>query len=172
MSVETRTALRDSVISTLKNTFTNAQNVAGGVAFYSDVVDEETGLLLPVEIKVTVKNTKPTAHADAYNLEEAVAKAASRPGRRVADPEKKAQREAEKAASTARKNANVAIVREWVQNGNLDHPMRASEVKEQIPEFADMNQMYVGTFLVALVKEGILTYTLDEKRRKCYMVKE
>lgn len=168
MSVEIRTALRNNVIETLKQTFPNAQPVVGGVAFYSDVVDEETGLLFPVEIKVAIKNTKPTAHADAYNLEDAIAKAASRPGRRTADPEKKAAEAAKKAEATARKEANISILRNWVNNGNLKGNMLASEVKNSVPEFENVMTMQVGTYLLSLVKEGLLAFEIDEKKRKQY----
>ena len=98
MAFEVRDALRAKVIETLISTFPGAQKVVGGVAFHSDVVDEETGMLFPVELKVTVKNTKDTARSKAYDLDAEVEKAATRPGRRVADPAKKAEREAAKEA--------------------------------------------------------------------------
>ena len=82
MAIETRDALRSKVIETLMSTFPGAQKVVGGVAFHSDVVDEETGMLFPVELKVTVKNTKDTARSKAYDLDAEVEKAAARPGRR------------------------------------------------------------------------------------------
>jgi hypothetical protein len=48
MSIETRDALRSKVMDTLMSTFPGAQKVVGGVAFLSDVVDEQTGMLFPV----------------------------------------------------------------------------------------------------------------------------
>ena len=154
MAIEIRDALRTKVMDTLLSTFPGAQKVVGGVAFLSDVVDEETGLLYPVELKVTVKNTKDTARSKAYDLDAEVAKAADRPGRRVADPAKKA--------------ANVAILKDWVVANLPAEGMIPSTIAKAIPEFEGLNQMQVGTYLKALVDEGVLEFTLDEKRHKVY----
>ena len=168
MAIETRDALRAKVIETLLSTFPGAQKVVGGVAFHSDVVDEETGMLFPVELKVTVKNTKDTARSKAYDLDAEVQKAAERPGRRIADPAKKAEREAAKAAAGERKAANVAILRNWVTANLPAEGMIPSVIAQNVPEFEGLNQMQVGTYLKALVDEGVLTYALDEKRHKLY----
>ncbi len=168
MAFETRDALRAKVIETLLSTFPGAQKVVGGVAFHSDVVDEETGMLFPVELKVTVKNTKDTARSKAYDLDAEVQKAASRPGRRVADPAKKAEQEAAKAAAAERKAANMNILREWVKTNLPAEGMIPSAIKENCPELGHLNQMQMGTLLTALAKEGVLKFDLDEKRHKVY----
>lgn len=171
MSIEIRDALRAKVIDTLLNTFPGAQKVVGGVAFHSDMVDEMTGMLFPVEIKVTVKNTANTARSKAYDLDAEVAKFNDRPGRRVADPAKKAEQDAAKAAAQERKAANVAILKNWIDAGNLpEEGMMPSQIALAIPEFVDagINNMQVGTYLSALVEEGVLTFTLDAKRHKIY----
>ena len=168
MAIEIRDALRTKVMDTLMSTFPGAQKVVGGVAFLSDVVDEETGLLFPVELKVTVKNTKDTARSKAYDLDAEVAKAAERPGRRQADPAKKAAKDAEKAAATERKAANVAILKEWVKKNLPEDGMIPSAIARAVPEFEGLNQMQVGTYLKALVDEGVLVFNLDEKRHKVY----
>lgn len=168
MAIEIRDALRSKVMDTLMSTFPGAQKVVGGVAFLSDVVDEETGLLFPVELKVTVKNTKDTARSKAYDLDAEVAKAAERPGRRQADPAKKAAKDAEKAAAAERKAANVAILKEWVKKNLPEDGMIPSAIARAVPEFEGLNQMQVGTYLKALVDEGVLIFNLDEKRHKVY----
>lgn len=168
MSMETRDALRTKVMDTLLATFPGAQKVVGGVAFLSDVVDEATGMLFPVELKVTVKNTQDTARSKAYDLDAEVAKAAERPGRRQADPAKKAARDAEKAAAAERKAANVAILKDWVKDNLPAEGMIPSVIAANVPAFEGLNQMQVGTYLKALVEDGTLTYTLDEKRHKVY----
>lgn len=168
MAIEIRDALRSKVMDTLMSTFPGAQKVVGGVAFLSDVVDEETGLLFPVELKVTVKNTKDTARSKAYDLDAEVAKAAERPGRRQADPAKKAAKDAEKAAAAERKAANVAILKEWVKKNLPEEGMIPSAIARAVPEFEGLNQMQVGTYLKALVEEGVLVFNLDEKRHKVY----
>jgi hypothetical protein len=168
MAFEVRDALRAKVIETLISTFPGAQKVVGGVAFHSDVVDEETGMLFPVELKVTVKNTKDTARSKAYDLDAEVEKAATRPGRRVADPAKKAEREAAQTAAAERKAANVAILRDWVKENLPAEGMIPSVIAANVPAFEGLNQMQVGTYLKALVEEGVLTFTLDEKRHKVY----
>lgn len=168
MAIEIRDALRSKVMDTLMSTFPGAQKVVGGVAFLSDVVDEETGLLFPVELKVTVKNTKDTARSKAYDLDAEVAKAAERPGRRQADPAKKAAKDAEKAAAAERKATNVAILKEWVKKNLPEDGMIPSAIARAVPEFEGLNQMQVGTYLKALVDEGVLVFNLDEKRHKVY----
>ena len=168
MAIEIRDALRNKVMDALLSTFPGAQKVVGGVAFLSDIVDEETGLLFPVELKVTVKNTKDTARSKAYDLDAEVEKAAARPGRRVADPAKKAANDAAKAAAAERKATNVAILKDWVKTNLPEEGMIPSNIAKAIPEFDGLNQMQVGTYLKALVDEGILVFTLDEKRHKVY----
>ena len=168
MAIETREALRSKVMDTLMSTFPGAQKVVGGIAFLSDVVDEASGLLFPVELKVTVKNTQDTTRSKAYDLDAEVAKAAERPGRRQADPAKKAAKDAEKAAAAERKAANVAILKEWVKKNLPEDGMIPSAIARAVPEFEGLNQMQVGTYLKALVEEGVLVFNLDEKRHKVY----
>ena len=168
MAFEVRDALRNKVIETLLSTFPGAQKVVGGVAFHSDVVDEETGMLFPVELKVTVKNTKDTARSQAYDLDAEVQKAASRPGRRVADPAKKAEREAAAAAASARKAANVAILKNWVTANLPAEGMTSSQILEACEELNGLNAMQIGTYCATLADEGVVQYSLDEKHRKTW----
>ena len=168
MAFEVRDALRAKVIETLISTFPGAQKVVGGVAFHSDVIDEETGMLFPVELKVTVKNTKDTARSKAYDLDAEVEKAANRPGRRVADPAKKAEQEAAKAAAAERKAANVAILKDWVATNLPAEGMLSSQILAACEELNHLNAMQMGTCLAALADAGIVSYSLDEKRRKVW----
>ena len=168
MAFEVRDALRAKVIETLLSTFPGAQKVVGGVAFHSDVVDEETGMLFPVELKVTVKNTKDTARSKAYDLDAEVEKAANRPGRRVADPAKKAEQEAAKAAAAERKAANVAILKNWVTANLPAEGMLSSQILAACDELAHLNAMQIGTCLSTLADAGVVQYALDEKRRKVW----
>jgi hypothetical protein len=46
--------------------------------------------------------------------------------------------------------------------------MIPSVIAANVPAFEGLNQMQVGTYLKALVEEGVLTFTLDEKRHKVY----
>lgn len=168
MAFEVRDALRAKVIETLLSTFPGAQKVVGGVAFHSDVVDEETGMLFPVELKVTVKNTKDTARSKAYDLDAEVEKAANRPGRRVADPAKKAEQEAAKAAAAERRAANVAILKDWVVANLPAEGMLSSQILTACDELAHLNAMQIGTCLSTLADAGVVQYALDEKRRKVW----
>ena len=168
MAFEVRDALRNKVIETLLSTFPGAQKVVGGVAFHSDVVDEETGMLFPVELKVTVKNTKDTARSKAYDLDAEVEKAANRPGRRVADPAKKAEREAAQAAAAERKAANVAILKEWATANLPAEGMLSSDILKACEELSHLNAMQIGTYLSALADAGVVEFHYDEKRRKVW----
>ena len=168
MAIEVRDALRTKVIDTLLATFPGSQKVVGGVAFHSEVVDEETGMLFPVELKVTVKNTKDTARSKAYDLDAEVAKAAERPGRRIADPVKKAEAEAAKAAAAERKAANVAILKGWVEANLPAEGMLSSQISEACEELNHLSAMQIGTLCAALADAGVMQYQLDEKRRKVW----
>lgn len=167
MDVMTRDALRTAVIDKLLADFPKAQKVAGGVAFMSETLDEETGLYFPVEIKVSVKNTQATARSEAYDFEKAVADFAAKPGRRQADPAKKAEREAAHAASVAKKNANLKVLRDWIAGHEMNE-MTATMVYEAIPELQTGTLMAVGTLLKELVEDGTVVVTLSEKRKKLY----
>ena len=46
--------------------------------------------------------------------------------------------------------------------------MIPSAIARAVPEFEGLNQMQVGTYLKALVDEGVLVFNLDEKRHKVY----
>lgn len=168
MSIEVRDALRAKVLESLISTFPDAQKVVGGVAFLSDVVDPETGMLFPVELKVTIKNTKDTARSKAYDLDAEVAKAAERPGRRVADPAKKAELEAAKAAAQERKAANAAILKDWLVANLPEEGMIPSVIKANCTELEHLNQLQIGQLLTHLVNEGVVEFVLDQKRRKIY----
>ena len=168
MDILTRDALRTAVIDKLLADFPKAQKVAGGVAFISETMDEETGLYFPVEIKVAVKNTQATARSEAYDFEKAVADFAAKPGRRVADPATKAEREAAKEVTAAKKAANLAALRDWVAHNDMVE-MTATEVYNAVPELqASIQLMAVGTLLKTLVEEGLVNVTLSDKRKKLY----
>ena len=167
MDIMTRDALRTAVIDKLLTDFPKAQKVAGGVAFVSETLDEETGLYFPVEIKVAVKNTQATARSEAYDFDKAVADFAAKPGRRVADPAKKAEREAAKAETAAKKAANTKVLTDWVATHDVDH-MTATEIYNAIPELQTSTLMATGSLLKTLVEEGVLVVELNDKRKKLY----
>lgn len=168
MDTLTRDALRAKVIEELMNTFPKGQKVAGGIAFLSETLDEDTGMFYPVEIKVSVKNTHATARSEAYDLDKAVADYAAKPGRRKADPEKRAAREAAAEATAAKKEANLAILRNFCATNTVDK-MSASDIYNAIPELqASINVMNTGGLLKVLVEEGVLNLELDERRKKRY----
>lgn len=168
MDIMTRDALRTAVIEKLLADFPKAQKVAGGVAFISETLDEETGLYFPVEIKVAVKNTQATARSEAYDFEKAVAEFAAKPGRRVADPAKKAEREAAAAAAAERKAANVAILKDWVAANLPEDGMLSSQILTACEDLSHLNPMQIGTCLSALADAGVVEYHLDDKRRKVW----
>lgn len=167
MSVSVRDALRAEVVEKLMGCYENAQKVAGGFAFMSDKMDEETGLFIPVVVTVTAKNTAPTARSEAYDIDKAVAKYAAKPGRRVADPAKIAERAAAKEAAASRKQANLSILRSWVAANPVDG-LAAKEIYDQIPELQHIQLMQVGVLLTSLVEDGTLTVSLNDKRKKIY----
>ena len=168
MDAMTRDALRTAVIDQLLATFPKAQKVAGGVAFVSETMDEDTGLYFPVEIKVSVKNTQATARSEAYDFEAAVAAFAAKPGRRVADPVKKAEREAAKATAAEKKATLTAVLRDYFARNTVEG-LTATEIYDAIPELQASTQvMNVGTLLKELVEDGTVELAFNEKRKKVY----
>ena len=142
----------------------------GVFSFRADEIDEESGKPVPVVLGITVKNTEDTTRAKAYDIDEAVKKFAARPGRRVADPAKAAEREEAKRITQERRDANLAILRAWIAQHGLGEGMTATQIHAEVPEFEQLLVLQVGSLLTMLVKEGELTFTMDGKRHKIYSV--
>ena len=175
MNIEVRDNLRNSVLDKLLAAFPNAERVKGGIAFLSDVIDEETGVAIPVTIDVTVKQTADGTRSKAFDLKAAVEAFKNAPGRRVADPVKKAHLEELKAAAAARKAANMEILTTWVKsNLPTDGGMIPSEIYSSIPEMAErkVTIMQVGSYMKELAEQGVVTVTKDEKKHNVYSLAE
>ena len=170
MKTELRDKLRADVVAKLMGIFPNAVRVEEGLAFLADEIDEESGKPVPVVLGITVKNTEDTTRAKAYDIDEAVKKFAARPGRRVADPAKAAEREEAKRITQERRDANLAILRAWIAQHGLGEGMTATQIHAEVPEFEQLLVLQVGSLLTILVKEGELTFTMDGKRHKIYSV--
>lgn len=172
MNIEVRDALRNSIFEKLQAAFPNAQRVKGGVAFLSDVVDDETGLFIPVVIDVTAKQTADGKRSKAYDLEAEIEAFKAAPGRRVADPAKAAAVAAQKAEAAARKAANMEILTAWVKSNLPTSGMIPSEVHANIPELTHCTIMQVGSYLKELAAQGVLVASKDEKKRNLYTLAE
>lgn len=168
-NIEIRDTLRTSVLEKLQAAFPSAQRVKGGIAFLSDVMDEDTGLFIPVVIEVTTKQTADGKRSKAYNLEAEVEAFKNSPGRRVADPAKAAAVAAQKAEAAARKAANMEILTTWVKsNLPTDGGMIPSEIYANVPELSHCTLMQVGSYMKELLAQGVVTCTKDEKKRNLY----
>lgn len=168
-NIEIRDTLRTSVLEKLQAAFPSAQRVKGGIAFLSDVMDEETGLFIPVVIEVTTKQTTDGKRSKAYDLDAAVEEFKNAPGRRVADPAKAAAAAAQKAETAARRAANMEILTNWVKsNLPVDGGMIPSEIYASIPELSHCTLMQIGTYMKELAAAGVVTCAKDEKRRNVY----
>lgn len=172
MNIEVRDALRNSIFEKLQAAFPNAQRVKGGVAFLSDVVDDETGLFIPVVIDVTAKQTADGKRSKAYDLEAEVEAFKAAPGRRVADPAKAAAVAAQKAEAAARKAANMEILTAWIKSNLPTDGMIPSEIHASIPELTHCTIMQVGSYLKELAAQGVLVASKDEKKRNLYSLAE
>lgn len=167
MSVSARDSLREDIINTLLATFPNASRVNGGIGFMSGTMDEDTGLFYPVVISVSAKNTAATARSEAFDLDKAIADFAAKPGRRVADPSKAANRAAEAEAIAQRKAANMSIIKSWLA-ANPCEGLTTKEIWDAIPEIQHLQVMQLASPLKALVEEGVLEVALNDKRKKIY----
>lgn len=163
--------IREEIIDKLLKDFAaeSPVRVAGGLAFLSNYPDKVTGNLIPVEITVTLKNT--SHRGPTYSIEKAAEQFKNRPGKRQPDPQKVAVREAEKSAARERRDVNVDILRRWVNTHmRIEDRLSASQIQAAIPEFTNFTRMQVGTYLMVLVNEKLLTYELDRNRKKVYKI--
>lgn len=168
MKVEVRDNLRHDIITKLMDIFPTAVKVEGGIAFLSPVVDEDTGKNIPVEILVSAKLTADTPKAKAYDIDEAARAFAAKPGRRVKDEAKAAEREAAKKLVAERREANLAILRDYIAKGGLDVPKTTTEIWNEITEFHTLLVLQVGSLLSILVKNGEVKFSMDGKRHRVY----
>lgn len=165
--------LRSSVFETLLKTFPGSQIIKGGIAYVSDQIDEETGLPLSVVLRISVPRTVDTAHSKAFDFDAAVAEAKNAPGRRVADPEKKAAKQAQAEAAKVRREANVAALAAWVNKGGLGEGMTPYTVYTHAEEIGlDVKTpMMVGSILKILAEQGIANAGRDAENKHNWYTK-
>lgn len=168
----THAEIREEIQNKLLNDFSaeGAVKVKGGIAFISKFLDQETGRNIPIEISVTLKNT---SHRGAqYSLEKAAAAyKPPKPAHAYIPAPQPTKKEVEASAARERRDANLAILRRWVNTHmRAEDRLTTTEIKAAIPEFEMMSVMQVGTYLSLLVTEKLLTYRLDEKRKRRYML--
>ena len=167
MTTKTRDMLRSSVLETLLKTFPGSQIVKGGMAFVSDQIDEDTGVPLAVVLSITVPLTADTARSKAFDFDAAVADAKNAPGRRVADPVKKAEKEAKAAESKARERKNLAALTEWIEKGGLGEGMTPGTVHSHAAEIGlDVaTPMMTGSLLKKLAEAGVVVKGRDAENK-------
>lgn len=174
MNIKTRDTLRSATIEKLLSVFPGAQLVksatGSGIGYVSDVIDEETGSPYVVVMNVSVPLTADTQRSKAFDFDAAVEAAKNAPGRRVADPAKKAAAESKKAEAAARREKNLAALTEWVQNGGLGAGMIPSQVWDHKDEIGlDVaTPMMVGALLKMLATMGVIILGKDEKKHNFY----
>ena len=177
MNIKPRDTLRSATIEKLLSVFPGAQLVktstnGSGIGYVSDVIDEETGAPYVVVIGVTVPLTAETKRSKAFDFDAAVEAAKNAPGRRVADPEKKAAAESKHSEAVARRTRNMEALTKWAQEGGLGAGMIPSQVWDHKDEIGlDVaTPMMVGSVLKELAATGVLVAGKDEKKRNLYTV--
>lgn len=167
MTTKTRDMLRSSVLETLLKTFPGSQIVKGGMAFISDQIDEDTGVPLAVVLSITVPLTADTARSKAFDFDAAVAEAKNAPGRRVADPVKKAEKEAKAAESKVRERKNLAALTAWIEKGGLGEGMTPGTVHSHAAEIGlDVaTPMMTGSLLKKLAEAGVVVKGRDAENK-------
>lgn len=168
----THTEIREEILNKLLNDFAaeGPVKVKGGIAFISKFLDQETGRNIPIEITVTLKNTQ--RRGAQYSLEKAAAAyKPPKPARTYVPAPQPTQKGIEASAARERREANLDILRRWVNTHmRAEDRFTTTEIKAAIPEFESMSVMQVGAYLSLLVTEKLLTYRLDEKRKRRYML--
>lgn len=124
-----------------------------GYAFDTGVKDEN-GKPVYVVIEATVKNTEDTKTSKAFDLEEAVQARvdAENAPKKEAKPKKETDPEAE--AKRAKAQAMKEMVAEWCMENLASEGMTTSDIKNAIPELADVSVMQIGTWLTAIAKDN------------------
>ena len=124
-----------------------------GYAFDTGVKDEN-GKPVYAVIEATVKNTEDTKTSKAFDLEEAVQARidSENAPKKEAKPKKEADPEAE--AKRAKAQAMKEMVAEWCVENLTSEGMTTSDIKNAIPELADVSVMQIGTWLTAIAKDN------------------
>ena len=158
MKTEIRVAANSAVVSTLREALGEKivpVRVAkkDGFAFDTGVKDEN-GKPIYAVIEATVKNTEDTKTSKAFDLEEAVQARidAENAPKKEAKPKKEADPEAE--AKRAKAQAMKEMVAEWCMENLTSEGMTTSDIKNAIPELADVSVMQIGTWLTAIAKDN------------------
>ena len=111
--------------------------------------------------------TADTARSKAFDFDAAVAEAKNAPGRRVADPVKKAEKEAKAAESKARERKNLAALTEWIEKGGLGEGMTPGTVHSHAAEIGlDVaTPMMTGSLLKKLAEAGVVVKGRDAENK-------
>jgi hypothetical protein len=124
-----------------------------GYAFDTGVKDEN-GKPVYAFIEATIKNTEDTKTSKAFDLEEAVQARidSENAPKKEAKPKKESDPEAE--AKRAKAQAMKEMVAEWCVENLTSEGMTTSDIKNAIPELADVSVMQIGTWLTAIAKDN------------------
>lgn len=158
MKTEIRVAANSAVVSALREALGEKivpVRVAkkDGFAFDTGVKDEN-GKPIYAVIEATVKNTEDTKTSKAFDLEEAVQARidSENAPKKEAKPKKEADPEAE--AKRAKAQSMKEMVAEWCMENLTSEGMTTSDIKNAIPELADVSVMQIGTWLTAIAKDN------------------
>ena len=157
MKTEIRVAANSPVVSALREALGEKivpVRVAkkDGFAFDTGVKDEN-GKPIYAVIEATVKNTEDTKTSKAFDLEEAVqARIDAENAPKKEAKKKEADPEAE--AKRAKAQAMKEMVAEWCMENLTSEGMTTSDIKNAIPELADVTVMQVGTWMTAIAKDN------------------
>ena len=157
MKTEIRVAANSAVVSALREALGEKivpVRVAkkDGYAFDTGVKDEN-GKPIYAVIEATVKNTEDTKTSKAFDLEEAVQAridAESAPKKETKTKKEDPEAEAKRAKAQAMKE----MVAEWCMENLTSEGMTTSDIKNAIPELADVTVMQVGTWMTAIAKDN------------------
>ena len=147
-----RDQLRHDVTEKVMAALPEAQKVVGGLAFYSDVVDSETGKPFPVVIKITIADPLK------YDLDAERPKAKKAAAIKEKDPV---------ILERARLNAEAAYncIKQYAPPGR---GLTATEVRDHAEGLQSLTPMQVGKILHQLCVQGKLKFHIDYFNKKYY----
>lgn len=121
-----------------------------GFAIETPVVDEN-GKPIVVVINATAKKNEATKTCEAFDLEAAKqAREDNEAEKAVAAKEKSARTRKVDPEKEAKKNAILEAMKEWLAENLSSTPITATDIKDAIPELADITIMQVGTYMKTL----------------------
>ena len=142
----------DSLLTAIPNLIPVRVGKKDGYAIDTGVKDEN-GKTVYAVLEATVKNTEDTKTSQAFDLDLAMQERTAHDNAPKKEAKKK-EADPEAEAKRAKAQAMKEMVAEWCMENLTSEGMTTSDIKNAIPELADVTVMQVGTWMTAIAKDN------------------